>query len=162
MNVSPREMSQLALDRIVLGEIARHGIGPHRIQIEITEEIALDTFAASARLHALADAGVAIVVDDFGVGYSSLASLRSKYVRQVKIDRSFILGLAASPGNRVLVESVIRLGHSLRIDVVAEGVETVEELEALNALGCPLMQGYHLARPGPLDVIVPWARRLPG
>jgi len=162
MNVSPREMSQLALDRIVLGEIARHGIGPHRIQIEITEEIALDTFAASARLHALADAGVAIVVDDFGVGYSSLASLRSKYVRQVKIDRSFIFGLAASPGNRVLVESVIRLGHSLRIDVVAEGVETVEELEALNALGCPLMQGYQLARPGPLDVIVPWARRLPG
>jgi EAL domain-containing protein (putative c-di-GMP-specific phosphodiesterase class I) len=105
---------------------------------------------------------VAIVVDDFGVGYSSLASLRSKYVRQVKIDRSFILGLAASPGNRVLVESVIRLGHSLRIDVVAEGVETGEELEALNALGCPLMQGYHLARPMPLDKVLPWAQRLPG
>jgi EAL domain-containing protein (putative c-di-GMP-specific phosphodiesterase class I) len=66
---------------------------------------------------------VAIVVDDFGVGYSSLASLRSEYVRQVKIDRSFILGLSSSPGNVVLVDAIVQLGRSLNIQVVAEGVE---------------------------------------
>jgi EAL domain-containing protein (putative c-di-GMP-specific phosphodiesterase class I) len=102
------------------------------------------------------------VVDDFGVGYSSLASLRSEYVRQVKIDRSFILGLSSSPGNVVLVDAIVQLGRSLNIQVVAEGVETQDELDALRALGCKLVQGYHLARPAPLPDVIAWdAARLP-
>jgi diguanylate cyclase (GGDEF)-like protein len=157
INVSPREMAQLAVDDIVLGLLKSRGIAPRRLQIEITEEVALDTHATRSRLSALSAAGVAIVVDDFGVGYSSLASLRSEYVRQVKIDRSFILGLSSSPGNVVLVDAIVQLGRSLNIQVVAEGVETQDELDALRALGCKLVQGYHLSRPAPLPDVMAWA-----
>jgi len=157
INVSPREMAQLAVDDIVLGMLKARGVAPRRLQIEITEEVALDTHATRSRLSALSAAGVAIVVDDFGVGYSSLASLRSEYVRQVKIDRSFILDLSSSPGNVVLVDAIVQLGRSLNIQVVAEGVETQDELDALHAIGCRLVQGYHLARPAPLPEVMAWA-----
>jgi diguanylate cyclase (GGDEF)-like protein len=157
INVSPREMAQLAVDDIVLGMLKARGIAPRRLQIEITEEVALDTHATRSRLSALSAAGVAIVVDDFGVGYSSMASLRSEYVRQVKIDRSFILDLPSSPGNAVLVDAIVQLGQSLNIQVVAEGVETQDELDALCKLGCRLVQGYHLARPAPLPEVMAWA-----
>lgn len=157
INVSPREMAQLAVDDIVLGMLKLRGIAPRRLQIEITEEVALDTHATRGRLSALSAAGVVIVVDDFGVGFSSLASLRSEYVRQVKIDRSFILDLSSSPGNEVLVDSIVQLGHSLGVQVVAEGVETQAELDVLRHLGCGLVQGYHLARPAPLADVMAWA-----
>lgn len=157
VNVSPREMAQLAVDDIVLGMLKVRGVAPRRLQIEITEEVALDTHATRGRLSALSAAGVVIVVDDFGVGFSSLASLRSEYVRQVKIDRSFILDLSSSPGNEVLVDAIVQLGHSLGVQVVAEGVETQAELDVLRGLGCGLVQGYHLARPAPLPQVMAWA-----
>jgi diguanylate cyclase (GGDEF)-like protein len=159
LNVSPREMAQLAVDRLVLGLLEEEGIAARRLKIEITEEVALDTPAARGCLHALAAGGVTIVVDDFGVGYSSLASLRDQYVRQVKIDRSFVAGLGGSSGNRVLVNAIVQLGHALDIEVVAEGVETVDELDVLRTLGCRLGQGYHFARPAPLAEIAAWAER---
>ncbi|HSU21939.1 MAG TPA: EAL domain-containing protein [Variovorax sp.] len=159
LNVSPREMAQLAVDRLVLGLLAEQGVAAQRLKIEITEEVALDTPAARGCLSALAAAGVTIVVDDFGVGYSSLASLRDHYVRQVKIDRSFVAGLGGSSGNRVLVDAIVRLGRALDIEVVAEGVETVDELDVLRVLDCPLGQGYHFARPAPLAEVVAWAER---
>jgi diguanylate cyclase (GGDEF)-like protein len=161
MNVSPREMAQLAVDEIVLGTLAARGIATCRLQLEITEEIALDTHATRGRLSTLSAAGVAIAVDDFGVGYSSLASLRSDYVRQVKIDRSFIDGLETSPGNAVLVYSIVQLGNSLDILVVAEGVETRAELEVLTLLDCRLVQGYLFARPAPLPEVIAWAAGRP-
>jgi diguanylate cyclase (GGDEF)-like protein len=159
LNVSPREMAQLAVDRLVLGSLEREGIAARRLKIEITEEIALDTPAARGCLNALAAGGVTIVVDDFGVGYSSLASLRDHYVRQVKIDRSFVAGLGGSSGNRVLVNAIVQLGRALDIEVVAEGIETVDELDVLRTLGCRLGQGYHFARPAPLPEVVAWAAR---
>ncbi|MGF6528656.1 putative bifunctional diguanylate cyclase/phosphodiesterase [Variovorax sp. PvP013] len=163
LNVSPREMAQLGVDRLVLGLLEEEGIDARRLKIEITEEVALDTPAARGCLNGLAAAGVTIVVDDFGVGYSSLASLREHYVRQVKIDRSFVAGLSGSSGNRVLVNAILQLGRALDIEVVAEGVETVDELDVLRALGCRLGQGYHFARPAPLAEVVAWAgrRRVP-
>ncbi|MGJ7523920.1 EAL domain-containing protein [Variovorax sp. LT1P1] len=154
INVSPREMSQMAVDGLVLDLMRARGIPAHRLQIEITEELALDTHAARERLQALAAAGVSIVVDDFGVGYSSLSSLRGDYVRQVKIDRSFIAGLPGTAGRRALVESIVRLGCTLGIEVVAEGVENADELTALRAMGCGLVQGFHLARPAPLAQVL--------
>lgn len=157
INVSPREMAQLAVDDIVLGMLKLRSIAPRRLQLEITEEVALDTHATRGRLSALSAAGIAIVVDDFGVGFSSLASLRSEYVRQVKIDRSFILDLSSSPSNEVLVDAIVQLGHSLGVQVVAEGVETQAELDVLRSLGCGLVQGYHLARPAPLAEVMAWA-----
>jgi diguanylate cyclase (GGDEF)-like protein len=159
LNVSPREMAQLGVDRLVLGLLAEEGIAADRLKVEITEEVALDSPAARGCLNALAAAGVTIVVDDFGVGYSSLASLRDDYVRQVKIDRSFVAGLGGSSDNRVLVNAIVQLGLALGIDVVAEGVETVDELDVLRTLGCRLGQGYHFARPAPLAEVVAWAGR---
>ena len=162
MNVSPREMAQLAVDEIVLGTLAARGIAHHRLQIEITEEVALDTPATRGRLIALSAAGVTISVDDFGVGYSSLSSLRGDHVKQIKIDRSFISDLANSAENRVLVNSVMQVGHALNVEVVAEGVETQHELDALISLGCTLMQGYHFARPAPLEAVARWSDDLLG
>ncbi len=157
MNVSPREMAQLAVDEIVLGMLNQRGIARNRLQIEITEEVALDTPATRSRLVALSAAGVMISVDDFGVGYSSLSSLRGDHVKQIKIDRSFVSDLAESADNRVLVNSIVQVGHALNVEVVAEGVETQEELDALTALGCTLMQGYHFARPAPLEAVIRWS-----
>lgn len=157
MNVSPREMAQLAVDEIVLGMLAERGIAHRRLQIEITEEVALDTPATRSRLGALSAAGIVVAVDDFGVGYSSLSSLRGEHVQQIKIDRSFISDLANSSENRVLVNSIVQVGHALNVEVVAEGVETQQELDALAALGCTLMQGYYFARPAPLEKVMRWA-----
>lgn len=155
VNVSPREMAHLDVDDLVLDTLERHGVPPRRLQLEITEEVALNAENTQGKLARLAAAGVAISIDDFGVGYSSLASLRGDHVRQVKIDRSFISGLDASRDNRLLVNTILQMARSLGIDVVAEGVERIEELMALRALQCPLMQGYHLCRPAPLDEIIP-------
>jgi diguanylate cyclase (GGDEF)-like protein len=157
MNVSPREMAQLAVDEIVLGMLRQRGIDCRRLQIEITEEVALDTPATRSRLAALSVAGVSIAIDDFGVGYSSFSSLRGDHVRQVKIDRSFVSDLAASTENRVLVNSIVQVGQALDVEVVAEGVETQAELDALFALGCTLMQGYRFARPAPLETAMRWS-----
>ncbi len=154
VNISPREMVQLPVDDIVLGMLGRRGIAPRLLQIEITEEIALDFHATQARLNALAAADIAIVVDDFGVGYSSIASLRSSYVRRVKIDRSFVSGLSGPSRNAALVAFTVQVGHALGIEVVAEGVECEEELNVLRSLGCNLVQGYHLARPETLETLI--------
>ncbi|MGI4777720.1 MAG: putative bifunctional diguanylate cyclase/phosphodiesterase [Janthinobacterium lividum] len=157
MNVSPREMAQLTVDEIVLGTLRQHGIAHDRLQIEITEEVALDTPATRSRLGALSVAGIFIAIDDFGVGYSSLSSLRGDHVKQIKIDRSFISDLGGSTENRVLVNSIVQVGHALNVEVVAEGVETQDELDALRALGCELMQGYHFARPATLADVMRWS-----
>lgn len=154
VNISPREMVQLPVDDIVLGMLAQRGIAARRLQIEITEEVALDIRATQARLNALAAANIAIVVDDFGVGYSSIASLHSGYVKRVKIDRSFISGLPGQARNATLVRFIVQVSQALDIEVVAEGVESEEELDVLRSLGCNLVQGYHLARPETLETLI--------
>ncbi|WP_295547255.1 bifunctional diguanylate cyclase/phosphodiesterase [uncultured Pseudacidovorax sp.] len=154
VNVSPREMAHLEVDELVLETLRAHAVSPHRLQIEITEEVALNAENTHGKLARLAAAGVAISIDDFGVGYSSLASLRGEHVRQVKIDRSFISGLDGSRDNQLLVRTILQMARSLGIDAVAEGVERAEELMTLRTLECPLVQGYHLRRPAPLEEII--------
>ena len=159
MNVSPREMAQLAVDDICLEKLAAEGIAPHRLHIEVTEEVALNVQATQARLTHLAAAGVAIVVDDFGTGYSSLATLRSAYVSQVKIDRSFTADILNSAGSLVIVEATVKIAQSLGLQVVAEGIESAEQLAVIRSIGCGLVQGYYLAKPAPLaDVIARFAQ----
>ena len=143
MNISPREMSRLPVDDIVLESLREQGIATTSLEIEITEETALNIEIAESKLAALAAAHVRIAIDDFGVGYSSLASLRSEFMSRLKIDRSFVQDLAASRNNRVLVDAVLQLGRSLGVEVVAEGVETESDMRALLTLGCHVMQGYH-------------------
>ncbi|MGE7413438.1 putative bifunctional diguanylate cyclase/phosphodiesterase [Methylobacterium tarhaniae] len=151
MNVSPREMAQIPVDEIVLDRLRTLGLSPSLLEIEITEETALDIEAVQGKLLALSRAGIRVALDDFGIGYSSLASLRQLRAGRVKIDRSLVTGLSASDDKRGLIQAVLGLGRALGLEVVAEGVETAEDLVALRALGCPLLQGYHLGRPAPAD-----------
>ena len=151
MNVSPREISQLAVDAMVLARLSAQGLPASALEIEITEEIALDVSAVRGKLANLSRAGICLTIDDFGVGYSSLASLRQLRADRIKIDRSFVTGIAGSADNQGLVQAILSLARSLRIEVVAEGVETADDLRFLQAAGCTLMQGYHLGRPTPAD-----------
>jgi EAL domain-containing protein (putative c-di-GMP-specific phosphodiesterase class I) len=151
MNVSPREMAQIPVDEIVLDRLRALGLPPCLLEIEITEETALDIEAVQGKLLALSRAGIGVALDDFGIGYSSLASLRQLRAGRVKIDRSLVTGLSTSDDKRGLVQAVLGLGRALGLEVVAEGVETAEDLATLRALGCPFLQGYHLGRPVPAD-----------
>jgi EAL domain-containing protein (putative c-di-GMP-specific phosphodiesterase class I) len=91
--------------------------------------------------------GINLAIDDFGTGWSSLTYLRQFPVTSLKVDRSFVAGLVSDSGDRAIVTAVIRLGQALDLTTVAEGVETQEQLEALQELGCEQAQGYHLGRP---------------
>jgi EAL domain-containing protein (putative c-di-GMP-specific phosphodiesterase class I) len=106
----------------------------------------------------LRDLGVRLSVDDFGTGYSSMAYLHSLPVHEMKIDRSFVIDLAQSESARAIVGALVRVGHALGLKVVAEGIETAEVRDDLDALGCDLGQGYHLCRPIPADALTDWVR----
>ncbi len=97
--------------------------------------------------------GVSMAIDDFGTGYSSLSYLKRFPVSTVKIDRSFVDGLARDPEDTVIVEAVVALGHALGLKVVAEGVERAEQLAHLRVLHCELAQGYHFAKPQPPEAV---------
>lgn len=151
MNVSPREMAQIAVDEIVLARLRALGLPLPMLEIEITEETALDIEATQDKIAALSQAGIRLALDDFGVGYSALASLRALRADRIKIDRSLVTGLTAVDDKRGLVQAVLGLGRALGLDVVAEGVETAEDRATLEAMGCRFMQGYHLGRPAPAE-----------
>ncbi|UDF29142.1 UNVERIFIED_ORG: EAL domain-containing protein [Roseateles sp. XES5] len=156
VNVSPREFSGDALSRLLTEIVRQHAVPPALMEIEITEEATLDTQAAGAELARLEAAGFRIALDDFGTGYSSLGQLRSLPLDRLKIDRSFVTGIATSRENQALIAALIGIGHALSIDIVVEGVENEEEAEVLRMLGCRHAQGYHFARPMPAADIPHW------
>ncbi len=147
MNVCPRELTQIPLEVLILEKLKAFGLAADWLEIELTEDTALDAAAVSDKLAALSRAGVRIAIDDFGVGYSSLSRIRQLHVNRVKIDRSLVTGLNEAGDKRGLVKAVIDLGKALSLEVVAEGVETETDLIALREMGCPFAQGYHLGRP---------------
>ena len=157
VNVSARQL----LDPDLVGEVAtalqESGLDPSGLVLEITESATVsDTEAAIARLEELKALGVGLAIDDFGTGYSSLSYLRRFPVDQLKIDRSFVNGLATTTQDRAIVASVINLGHALGIQVVAEGVETIDQLEKLGELGCDLAQGFNWDQPATPEIIGAW------
>ena len=121
--------------------------------MEITETALMaDTSAAGATLRDLRGLGLHLAVDDFGTGYSSLTYLKRFPVEAIKIDRSFVSGLGLESDDTSIVEAVVRLGHSLGLTVVAEGVETPLQLNRLRELGCDRGQGYLFGRPRPAEI----------
>jgi diguanylate cyclase (GGDEF)-like protein len=149
VNLSPRQFRQVDLDEHVAEALARSGLDAGSLCLEVTEGVMVeDVEAATSTLNRLKALGVTISVDDFGTGYSSLSYLKRFPIDYVKIDRSFVAGLDEKVDSEI-VRSVIRLAAAIGIDVVAEGVENAEQLARLEALGCPLVQGYHVARPQP-------------
>ncbi|WP_084386695.1 EAL domain-containing response regulator [Castellaniella caeni] len=125
-------------------------LAPERLELEITEScLMVDRVRAIAALETLRRLGVRLSIDDFGTGYSSMSYLQHLKVHRLKIDMSFIRDLETNPGNVSIVTAIIALGHGLGLEVVAEGVETPQQLAHLRRLGCDLIQGYLLGRPVP-------------
>lgn len=152
LNVAPRFLRQDGFDERLLALIGKAGLAPSRVRIEITEGAILDhpeqVQAVLARLQA---AGVQAAIDDFGSGWSSLSRVHRLPLKMLKIDRSFVaeLGNGSDGGSRAVIRAVLTLAHSLGLEVVAEGIETEQQREALIAMGCALGQGYLLGRPAP-------------
>jgi diguanylate cyclase (GGDEF)-like protein/PAS domain S-box-containing protein len=148
VNVSARQLQDPGLVHEIAAALDESALDPAALVLEITESATVDdTEGVITRLEELKRLGVGLAIDDFGTGYSSLSYLRRFPVDQLKIDRSFVAGLATNSQDRAIVASVINLAHALGISVVAEGVETVDQLDKLREMGCDLAQGYNWARP---------------
>jgi diguanylate cyclase (GGDEF)-like protein len=151
VNLSAHNVNNANLAENVAAALAEVGLPADRLVMEITESSVMgDPHRTVPILQRLADIGVALSLDDFGTGYSSLAYLQRLPVGEVKIDKSFVMGLtggAQEHASSVLVRSILTLGGNLNLRVVAEGVESAEVLELLRGLGCDVVQGYHVAHP---------------
>ncbi len=150
VNLSPRALLEPGLVQDVRAGLASHGLPSAALCLEVTESsVMADPERAIVVLRELRSLGVRLSVDDFGTGYSSLAYLQQLPVHEVKVDKSFVLRLGHQAGSSAIVQAVIDLGHALELTVVAEGVEDVDALDALRGLGCDVVQGYLVSRPGP-------------
>ena len=151
VNLSARQFAQPDLVDQVTRILGETGLPPEALELEITESVVMDESEAGTRtLRRLRDVGVHLVLDDFGTGYSSLSYLKHLPLDTIKIDRSFVTGLGErDQANLPIVEAVISLAHGLGIEVVAEGIETVDEATRLRALGCDRGQGFVYSRPLP-------------
>jgi diguanylate cyclase (GGDEF)-like protein/PAS domain S-box-containing protein len=150
VNLSPVQFKNSNLVQSVISALAASGLAPERLELEITESVLLqDSEATLAALHKLRSFGVKISMDDFGTGYSSLSYLRSFPFDKIKIDRSFVHELATRDDSMAIVRAVTGLGKSLGISIVAEGVETNEQLGLLRTEGCTEVQGFLFSRPRP-------------
>lgn len=148
VNVSPLQLRQADFSDHLLNELERHGIDPRRLELEITETTVLDHEGlAIEHLRRLRDVGIKISLDDFGQGYAGFSHLQSLPLTRLKIDRSLIAQLSNSHDDSPIVSSTIILAKRLGLEVVAEGVETREQVVYLRLAGCDFAQGYHFSRP---------------
>lgn len=153
VNFSPRQFRRHNFVGRLVESVQRAGVAPQRVQIEITETAIFDDADRAAdTLYKLRQMGFRIALDDFGTGYSSLYNIRKFALDCLKIDRSFIDGMGRERESAAIVHSIIHLGRALGLGVVAEGVETEAQLQALRVAGCSHMQGYLLSRPVPQEV----------
>lgn len=154
VNVSARQFRQADFVDVVLSALNRSGANPRCLKLELTESLLLvDAEETIARMAALKAHGVGFSLDDFGTGYSSLSYLKRLPLDQLKIDRSFVRDLLADPNDAAIARAIITLAESLGLSVIAEGVETVEQRDALARQGCLSYQGYYFGRPGPVEAL---------
>jgi len=150
VNVSGRQFRQPHFATQVKATVQRHGINPLHLKLELTESAVLENIEdAISKMLVLKEFGVRIALDDFGTGYSSLAYLKRLPVDQLKIDQSFVRDIATDTGDVVMVRTIVDLGMNFELDVVAEGVETPEQLQLLQRYGCTSFQGLLLGKPLP-------------
>jgi EAL domain-containing protein (putative c-di-GMP-specific phosphodiesterase class I) len=150
VNLSPSQLHNRNLVEVVKRALSDSGMSARKLQLEITESVLMqDTFSTLATLHELRKLGVQIAMDDFGTGYSSLSYLRSFPFDKIKIDRSFIQDLSNGAEPLAIVHAVAGLANCLNMISTAEGVETQQQLETLQAIGCTEMQGFLFSRARP-------------
>jgi len=158
VNVSAVQLRQQDFVDTVKEAIAQ-GANPTGLDLEITESLIMEDVQGNIRkLKAIRDLGVSVAIDDFGTGYSSLAYLAKLPVETLKIDRSFIIGMLTDPNTMMLIQTMITLAHSLRLKVVAEGVETEEQAKMLRLLRCDELQGFLFSKPMPIEDVTPQLR----
>ena len=154
INLSAVQFRSASLPLRVASTLAKSGLKPERLVLEITESVLLQDSATNlAILHELRTLGVKIALDDFGTGYSSLGYLRQFPFHKIKIDRSFVKDISDSAEDQAIVEAVTKLGHTLGMMITAEGVETRQQLERIREMGCDEAQGYLLSRPVTADKV---------
>ena len=154
VNLSARQLRHPNIVRDIADALDDSGLLPNRLILEITESVLMiDTAATLNRLFQLKSLGVRLAVDDFGTGYSSFAYLRRFPVDILKIDKSFVDGVATEPTASALVDAMIRIGKTLRLETVAEGVEKPDQAERLRSLQCDLAQGYLYSKPMPSETL---------
>jgi diguanylate cyclase (GGDEF)-like protein len=143
INVSPRQLTDPQLPLIVAGELLRFGVPAHSVALEMTESVMVDGSSVTGQvLFELRELGVKLLIDDFGTGFSALGYLRRFPVTGVKVDRSFVTGLGSSTEDEEIVRAVVAMSHALGLTVIAEGVETPLQRDALAAMGVPNGQGW--------------------
>ncbi|WP_395944520.1 EAL domain-containing protein [Brevundimonas sp.] len=151
VNLSPVQLSHVDLPRLVHQILLETGLAPSRLELEITETAMISDLERTTHiLRQLKLLGVSVAMDDFGTGYSSLSTLRAFPFDKIKLDRSFMSELDGGPQSAAIIRAVLALGESLEIPVLAEGVETMEQLTFLRDQGCDEVQGYLLGRPKPV------------
>ena len=161
VNISARNLSDGAFAEKVKGLLVKHAIVPGLLELEVTESaVMLEPEKAASNLHQLHALGVRIAIDDFGAGYTSLAQLKNLPISVLKIDKSFIQAMHSSVDDAMIVKSIVELGHSLNMKIVAEGIETAHAAYTLAELHCDVGQGYHLCRPTLAEPLMQWHSQL--
>ena len=159
INVSPLQFRQRGFPDRLGTIIANAGIDPAALQLEITETTVMesDDYASDilARIKAL---GVKVALDDFGTGYSSLSRLSRLPLDKLKVDQSFVRGVEGDPASRAITEAIIALGHNLKLDIIGEGVESLDMLHYLERQGCDQVQGFQVSKPLPAKKFEQWYR----
>ena len=159
VNISAQQLRHDNLLQLVRGALSCHDLSPEDIELEITESTAMQhpemTLSILDQLSAM---GIMLAIDDFGTGYSSLAYLKHLPIRRLKLDRSFVTDIETDPNDAAICAATIALGHSLGLELIAEGVETEAQRDFLTKLGCDMLQGYLYSKPMPFDATVAYLK----
>jgi EAL domain-containing protein (putative c-di-GMP-specific phosphodiesterase class I) len=162
VNLSPVQFAKQDVARHVIEVLEATGLEPARLELELTENIVIqNNKSTSENLRRLQELGVTFSIDDFGTGYSSLSYVKNFPVNRLKIDQGFIRNLESDLNDAAIVRAIVSLGHSLNLDVIAEGVEREEQLEILRKEGCDEVQGYFFSRPLPSKDFIQLFHRQP-
>jgi EAL domain-containing protein (putative c-di-GMP-specific phosphodiesterase class I) len=160
VNVSPKQLQRVNLAQLLTQILTQYDLPAQALEIEITESSMMDNLEVSQQqLQAIKDLGMKILVDDFGTGYSSLSLLKKFEVDVLKVDKSFIEDVPRDSEDCALVQAVISMAQSLKMEVVAEGIETEEQMAFLKNLGCHEGQGYYFSKPVQAKEFTQWLKK---
>jgi EAL domain-containing protein (putative c-di-GMP-specific phosphodiesterase class I) len=149
VNIAPRQLSDKQLFKTVSQAISSAQIDPGQLELEVTESGIQSAPDGRAVLERLKELGIRVAIDDFGTGYSSLGSLKHLPIDCLKIDRTFVRDMATNSQDAVLLGTIMALGHALKFEIIAEGVEDLEQVQILQGLDCDMIQGYFFSKPVP-------------
>ena len=157
LNISARDLDEADLVSYIVQHLHSNKVEPSCLTLEITENLVISNQIECFKiLQQLRDLGVGISLDDFGTGYSSMTLLNQLPLSQIKIDRSFVIGMEYNSKHMTIVQSTLDLGRNMGLEVIAEGVENAQQAQLLKGMNCALIQGYHLAKPMPAEKLNQW------